>query len=130
MTGEFSDISTRIFNEGHTIRDSFSIDPFSTEERVLLFSIMNFYNKNSSFYNFTFAEGKIYSVEIGYNYSTYTGFWHIKKEHEVYVTLFDKMRIPETLDNLTGNRSGNFWDYVCSFDLRTCETKLNNTEEL
>lgn len=131
MTGEYSDISTKVFNEGHTIRDSFSIDPFSTEQRVLLFSIMNFYNNSSAAYNFTFAGGKIYSVEIGHNYSTYTGFRHIKeKEKKINDTLFDKMEIPRSLNNLSSNRSEKFWDYVCNFDLRTCERKLNNTEEL
>lgn len=127
VTGGYSGISTKVFNEGHTIGDSFSIDPFSTEKRVLLFAIENFYKKSSPDYNFTFAGGKNYSVEICYFYSTYTGFRHIKKELEVCVPLFDKMGIPKTLDNLTSNRSKDFWDYVCTLDLRTCETKLNNT---
>jgi hypothetical protein len=130
MTGEYSGISTKVFKEGHTISDSFSIYPHSTEKRVLLFSIKDFYNESSPAYNFTFAGGKNYSVKIGYYYSTYTGLLHCKKEHEVCVTLFDKLKIPETLDVLSSNRSKKFWDYVCTFDLRTCETKLNNTEEL
>ena len=126
VAGEYPDISTKFFQEGHTIRDSFIIDPHSTEKRVLLFHIKDWWDNRSAAYNFTFAGGKNYSVEMGYNYSTYGVFLHSTKKDKApdKAPLFE-MNIPMTLNNLSANRTKYFWDYFCNLDAWTCETRLN-----
>ena len=66
LAGEYSEISSQAFNEGHSIKRSFTLQPHSISLKTLLFHVEEWWNEKGSTYSFRFPPDKTYQMKIGF----------------------------------------------------------------
>ena len=66
LAGEYSEISSQAFNEGHSIKRSFTLQPHSISLKTFLFHIEEWWKEKGSTYAFRFPPDKTYQMKIGF----------------------------------------------------------------